>query len=268
MHLALMFNSSMYFPRTLIKMNRFIFTSFTILCLLSVLLLMGCKIPVRAEPMTLYVDDDNITAPWDGTKEHPYQNVTSALTKSTDGHMILVRAGIYHEHVIIDKSISLIGEDRESTIIDGSGIGTVISITAAANDVSLNGFIIRNSGITPSDSGILVERSNDNNISHNTITNNYYGITFQFYSTGNMISNNVISSNIYGINFQSYSTDNTVSDNAISSNTFYGINIQTSLNNVVTNNIINDNSDGIYFSFSTGNMVSGNISTIHFRWSW
>jgi len=218
---------------------------------------MGYKISVKAELMTLYVDDDNITAPWDGTKEHPYQNITSALTNSTDGYMIFVATGIYYEHVIIDKSISLIGEDKDSTIIDGSGIGTVISITAAANDVSLKGFTIKNSGITSSDSGILVERSNDNTISHNIITDNYYGISLQFYSTGNMISDNVISSNTYGINVQSFSTDNMISDNVISSNA-YGTSIHTSFNNVVLNNVISDNSDGIFFFYSTENMVSGN----------
>ncbi|MDH5691122.1 MAG: pectinesterase family protein, partial [Candidatus Bathyarchaeota archaeon] len=206
--------------------------------------------------MTLYVDDDNITAPWDGTKEHPYQNITSALANSTDGHVIFVRAGIYYEHVIIDKSISLIGEGRDSTIIDGSGIGTVISITAAASNVSLKGFTIKNSGITPSDSGILVERSNDNTISHNIIINNYYGISLR--ARGNMVSDNVISSNTYGINLQSSSTDNMISDNVISFNIVYGISIDTSVNNVVLNNSISDNSDGIYFFYSTGNMVSGN----------
>ena len=38
-----------------------------------------------------------------------------------NGHTIQVDAGIYYEHVFVDKSISLIGEDRNTTVIDGYG---------------------------------------------------------------------------------------------------------------------------------------------------
>jgi len=80
-----------------------------------------------------------------------------------------------------------VGEDRHSTIIDGGGTGSVISVTA--NNVDINGFTIQNSGSTSSDSGIYAI-SSGNNISHNTITNNWYGIYLYYSSNDNTIHHN------------------------------------------------------------------------------
>jgi len=45
------------------------------------------------------------------------------------GHTIFVEEGIYYEHVVLNKSLSLIGENRSTTIIDGNHTGNVIKIT-------------------------------------------------------------------------------------------------------------------------------------------
>jgi parallel beta-helix repeat protein len=81
----------------------------------------------------------------------------------------------------------IVGEDRHSTIIDGGGTGSVISVTA--NNVDINGFTIQNSGSTSSDGGIYVI-SSGNNISHNTITNNKNGIYLYYSSNDNTIHHN------------------------------------------------------------------------------
>jgi len=153
---------------------------------------MGCKISVRAELVTLYVDDDNVTGPWDGTLAHPYQNITSGLEHARDGDTIFVKAGTYYEHAVVNKSVSLVGEDRDSTIVDGNRIGSVITITA--NNVNISGFTIRRSGDSYYDAGIYMDHFSGNGISHNTITNNYNGIGF-YASSSNVVSGNTISSN-------------------------------------------------------------------------
>jgi len=59
--------------------------------------------PVNAASKTVYVDDDNIAGPWDGTTLHPYQNITSGLEHAASGDTIFVYNGTYHEHLFINK---------------------------------------------------------------------------------------------------------------------------------------------------------------------
>jgi len=222
-------------------MNKIVLTSFTVLCLLSTVFLMRYKISVEASPHVIHVPTD-------------FPTIQEAINNSTDGDTILVRNGTYYEHVVIDKSISLVGEDRDLTIVDGEGTGSVISVTA--NNVNINGFTIQSSGSTDSDSGIYVI-SSGNNISHNIITNNKNGI-YLHHSSKNVISDNNISNNDwYGI-YLYYSSKNVISDNNAYSNYNDGIYLYYSSDNVVSDNNIYSNNNGINLYYSSDNVVSGN----------
>ena len=222
-------------------MNKTVLTSFTILCLLSIVFLIGYKISVKASPDVIHVPTD-------------YPTIQEAINHATDGDTIFVYNETYYEHVVIDKSLSLVGEDRHSTIIDGGGTGSVISVTA--NNVNINGFTIQNSGSTSSDSGIYVI-SSGNNISRNTITNNKNGI-YLYYSNSNTVSdNNIYSNNWYGI-YLYYSNSNTVSDNNIYSNYNDGIYLYYSNSNTVSDNSAYSNNNGIYLYCSSSNVIFDN----------
>ena len=67
----------------------------------------------------VYVDNDNINGPWDGTQEHPYQHIQDAIDNSLENCKIFVYEGTYYENVIVNKTIELIGENKASTQIDG-----------------------------------------------------------------------------------------------------------------------------------------------------
>ena len=250
----------------MIKLNKPPLASFTILCLLFISLITECRISVKAELTTLYVDDDNITGPWDGTKEHPYQNITNALEHSIDGDTIFVRAGTYYENVMINKSISLLGEDRYSTIVDSNKIGNVIYI--ATNNVSVENFTIKESGLQLYDSGIFVGSSSGNNISNNIITNNvitsnYEGISL-YFSSNNVVYGNEITSNYEGISLY-FSSNNVVYGNEITSND-QGISLYYfSSHNVVYGNEITSNDQGISLYFSSHNVVYGNEITSNYE---
>lgn len=71
-----------------------------------------------------------------------YLTIQQAVNFASPGDTVYVRAGTYYENVTIDKSLTLQGEDRNTTIIDGSEIGNVIYVTAS--NVTISGFKVIN----------------------------------------------------------------------------------------------------------------------------
>jgi hypothetical protein len=73
-----------------------------------------------------------------------YSTIQGAINHSSDGDTVFVFSGLYYERLRVDKRINIIGEDRNSTIIDGSRrTNDVITITSGY--VLIKGFMIRNS---------------------------------------------------------------------------------------------------------------------------
>ncbi len=167
----------------MIRLHKAVFLLSTIV-LLFTLSLMGCKISARSDT-DLIVDDDGVA---------DFDSVQEAINSASPGDTILVRAGIYYENVVVDKRVSLVGEERGSTVINGDGTGAVILISA--NNVSITGFTIEGSGTHAK--GILVDNSIGNIIINNRITNNYHGVGF-YSSLNNVVSGNSISGNELGI---------------------------------------------------------------------
>ncbi len=92
---------------------------------------------------TIYVDDDNTDGPWDGTQEHPYNYIQNGVDAASNGDTVFVHSGTYYEHhIIIDKKISLVGEDKNSTVINA--VGEYKGIEIYHDDVVVKGFTIGN----------------------------------------------------------------------------------------------------------------------------
>jgi parallel beta-helix repeat protein len=177
-----------------------------------------------------------------------------------DGHMITVDAGIYYENIVVNKSLTLQGEDKNNTIIDAGGSGTVINVSV--DECVLNGFLVRNSGSGPWDAGIKVYYSNNNTISDSVVTSNkWFGIQL-YYSNNNIITRNNISNNINNscTGLWLYASDNNAITNIISSNNLYGIYLYLSSNNLITNNTFSSNNlDGLrLYSVSNNNIIISN----------
>jgi nitrous oxidase accessory protein NosD len=107
---------------------------------------------------TLYVDDDNIEGPWDGSLEHPYQNIQDAIEEAGQGDNIFVFSGVYQENIIIEKSLDLNGENTSQTIIDGMNSSTIIDIKS--DNVVIQNFTIKNSNGNQGSSGITIKAKN------------------------------------------------------------------------------------------------------------
>lgn len=178
-----------------------------------------------------------------------YSKIQDAIDNTTDGDTIFVFNGTYYENVIIDKSINLIGEDKETTIIEGSESGNFINISA--DWVNISGFTIRNSG------GL-----------NNT---KKYAVGIKIHSNHNSIMYNIISGNHIGINLVETSSYNIISNNNITSNKYDGIDIDKSNNNKIMNNNIKNNDYGISHSYSNYNTFRGNniiSNSIDGMWIW
>jgi parallel beta-helix repeat protein len=261
-----MFNNFTVNLKNMDIMNRATLAIAIILSLLTSLFLIASWVPVKADPGIYTVRKD-------GTGD--FDSIQQAINNATEGDTIVVYNGTYFENIIINKSLSIMGADREFTIIDGNSSGTVILIqpisTPFIADITVSNFTIRNSGIGDYSGiylrntvrinvshnlidnnyyGVRLRNSVDNIVSHNTITNNEYGISFEV-CIDNVVSSNVITSNFWGI-FLLYSDENMISRNIISSNTVEGINfIYCKSNTILENDLINNN-PGIYL-FNSGN---------------
>lgn len=73
-----------------------------------------------------------------------YTKIQDAVNASSDGDTVFVYTGLYNENVYVNKSINLLGENKETTIIDGNGGKYAVFLTKNSTSVIINGFTIRN----------------------------------------------------------------------------------------------------------------------------
>ena len=132
-----------------------------------------------------------------GSGENNYSKIQDALDDAKDGDIIFVYGSYkpYYEHIFINSSIMLIGENQQTTIIDGLQYGSVIEIQS--DFAYVGGFTIQQSGYDffhEWDAGIVCRGVKSCEISDNIITNNYIGI-YVTLSSNIIIRNNTIFSN-------------------------------------------------------------------------
>ena len=168
-----------------------------------------------------------------------YSTIQSAINDANPGDTVFVfdESSPYYEHVTLNKVIDLIGEDKNTTIIDAEDIGSVIVIDSPG--VNITGFTIRKCEYYPPNAGIRVKTS-DNRIYGNIISKNEgYGIYIQ--SPNNLVFDNIISENNYGINIET--RRNEIINNHIKNNYNKGIQLLRG-NNLISGNSIIYNGDG------------------------
>jgi nitrous oxidase accessory protein len=218
--------------------------------------------PIKAAYRTITVPDD-------------YTSIQQAINRADEGDTVLVNSGTYREHVVVNKTLSLLS--FEGAVIDASGdpgdslkpdIARWIGITILSNCSTVKGFNIRNAanyGIEVRTDYCVVQ----NNVleectvsgvrvsaSHNLICNNtvrfcHIGVMLGD-ACGNSVNSNIIEQSRYsGIYLFSYSSDNTITNNVVSQTTHtqygeggYGINVGTAAhNNLFFQNTIRNNSN-------------------------
>lgn len=228
-----------------------------------------------------------------------YSSIQAAIDNASTGDTVFVftESSPYVENIIIKKSITVEGESKESTIIDGGREGDVVNISA--NHVTITGFTIRYSGkynagitlhssynviednrlsrnsdgiyLTSSHNNIitgndiqsddkdlyLVDTSTDNIIDDNTIRGGWAGIYVRDSCDRNRYSHNTVAYCTLGIGILD-SRDSILVSNTVH-NTKYGMGIDNANHSIISDNIITDNKEnGIGIYDSIGAILSNN----------
>ncbi len=185
--------------------------------------------------------------------------IQDLINKASDGDTINIPSGTYYENIVIDKSINLIGENRNTTVIDGSGSGDVVYVSA--DWVNISRFTIQNGDLD----GIDVS-SDHITISENNIYNNKISGIYSYGYKSIKIINNIFNNNTGGISLVR-NNFSFIKDNFIT-NTGIGIDLYSSSHNNITKNKISDNDGGItlsrfsYYNIIEDNIISNNVGGI------
>ena len=174
---------------------------------------------VKAQSTTIVVPDN-------------YPSIQDAINNANAGDTIYIKTGTYVENPVVNKSVSLIGENKDRTIID-----VTAGLKVERDNVTVTGLTIYDGwqGITVS--------ANNSKISGNKITNSQYGIVL-LSSQNSTITENIFQSIGLSAAIQlSYSNNNLIKNNYIELCT-EGIQLRAgSSNNMVIENIITNCQD-------------------------
>jgi parallel beta-helix repeat protein len=226
------------------------------------------------EPRTWIVDDDGPAS---------FHTIQEGINAASDGDTIFVRNGTYYENVVVNKTLNLRGESRNSTIVDGNNTGNVV--TLVSNNANVSGFTFQhsagalyscirldqvsgcsifsnnvdNSNSSASGDGIFLQSSEQNNISDNLVINTWDGITFHGSCNNTILGNTVVNRfNVAGtsIQFVYGSAFNQAIGNAFLGVAQIGIRCYTSDSgsNVLIGNTVENHYFGIYADGSSDNI--------------
>jgi len=141
-----------------------------------------------------------------------YSRIQDAIDNASKGDTIRVFNGWYFENVIVNKSVSLVGNtslgSSNMSIIYANGVGDCIYVDA--DNVTIMGFILYGSGKGINDSGIELNNVTNCTIKSNVFINNSIGIWL------NNTMNTTITGNYFDENNVSFGAESSTKDRIVS----------------------------------------------------
>jgi hypothetical protein len=185
-----------------------------------------------------------------------YTSIQAAIDapETVDGNTILVDAGTFNETPVVDKSLTMIGSGRNSTVIDGRGGGMVIHVVV--NEVLIRGFAVKNGFL-----GVYFDHSSNSIFRENGVSDmTYYYAIYASYSDNLTMDQNIVGPNSCSGVLITNSLGFRVLNNDVHGNEGYGINANASIDGLIMDNDVYGNSyDGIGLSKGSRNItVAGN----------
>jgi parallel beta-helix repeat protein len=214
-----------------------------------------------------------------------YPSIQEAIDNATEYGTILISTGFYTEHLTINKPITLVGENRYTTIIDGSNSGTILHI--AADNVSISELTVERPGCTCEGSyGILIEDNHSNIsltdnemitdsvginarsahdvfIAHNNFSQDYVSSMYILNSSNILIISNTMTGFMQGVEF--WDSNNIIFSNNILQSSGEGVVIQNSNRSILCGNQFLLDSFGISLYQSNDNLIYDNDFKQNFR---
>ena len=177
------------------------------------------------------------------------------------GDTLRVEAGVHAGPIVINKSLTLVGE--RGAEIRGNGSGKVVTI--AADDVTLSELRVTGSGLQLSDDDAAVfVTGNRAKIDHNVIADSLHGIYLKKVSGAQILDNRIQGKTTLtassepiekGIGTSTENCDTTLVANRRGN----GIHQWNCEGNLIRGNEISEARDGIYFSFTNNSRVENNL---------
>ena len=160
-----------------------------------------CDYPKIDDPTIIYfyegpvwhVSNDGSDSTGIGSSFIPFATIQKGIDTASDGDTVLVATGTYIENINFNgKNIAVIGEDRETTIIDGYQNGPVVTFNQSYySSTKLSGFTIKN-GYNSDGGGIFIWEDANPTISDLIIKENTAQNGGGIYSRGGGYLNNIL----------------------------------------------------------------------------
>ncbi len=224
-----------------------------LLLFLSIFSLAITLLPENVSATTRYVG---------GSGPGNYTTIQAAIDDADTGDTVYVFNGTYYEHVKVNKTLSLVGEDSNTTFVDASWVDDAIYVSA--DWVNITGFTVTHSGTDLYDAGIELVFAENCTLTANIARENARGFNLA-HSHGNTLYDNAVTGNRdYGI-YAYFSTYNTITGNNISGSG-NGIHLDDSDNDAVVRNIVSYNHIGIRITDSKNITIDHNKAVDNFDW--
>jgi parallel beta-helix repeat protein len=170
----------------------------------------------------------------------PFSTISAAVAVASPGDVIQVSQGTYHEDVIIGKAISLVGANRNNTIIDATALPNAIYVDGRDNSglagVLVSGFRVQNANFE----GVLLTNASNVTITDTHVLNNNKRLNL---------------SNLTCPGIPPFET-------AENADCGEGVHLSGVDHSIIANNLVENNSGGILLTDDTGpthdNLILGN----------
>jgi len=203
---------------------------------------------------------------------NPGGSIQEAINNADEGDTIIVKSGTYHEWpIVVNKTLTIIGESLENTIIEGNGEADVLFQVVASN-VAIENFTLQKTDVSFSVQGTAIRISKAINVKVSDVytKDTFCGIELLSSNLTKVAGCKISSSMAYGVNIHDKSVNNTFVANTIANNSI-GVSIADSASQYNTfyhNNFINNTSQASVMSlnyFDNGYPSGGNFWSDHIK---